>query len=194
MTPYRRITLAAALLLTLGACGIQGTDVVESGEAASVVVQPPPALRMTLFFVGGDGRLAPVVREGQGLDHGPPDPTPTGSGDTGRGDLRESDAGRPLKPLAALLAGPGEADRAAGLGTRLPAEGHELFVSEGAIKTGTYGVPTFLVRSTGPVKTLEPLAVQQIVCTAVFAKDPAGVVSISLSGKDGTLPTQSCPA
>ncbi|MFD3945707.1 hypothetical protein [Streptomyces sp. NPDC058579] len=195
---YRRAALAAVLLLTLGACGIQGTDVVESGDAASVVVQPPPALRMTLFLVGGDGRLAPVVRDGQGIDHGPdPGPTPTGTGAADSADLRETDVGqgrtgRPMKALVALLAGPDEGERAAGLGSRLPAGRHELYVSDYAAKMGTYGMPTYLVRSTGPVKALEPVAVQQIVCTTVFAKDPAGLAAISLSGPDGTLAAQTC--
>ncbi|MGW2020122.1 hypothetical protein [Streptomyces sp. NPDC001927] len=190
--PYRRAALAAALLLTLGACGVQGTDVVESGDAASVVVHPPPALRMTLFLVSGDGRLAPVVREGQGMDQGHyPDPTATGTA-----DLRETDVGgrtgRPMKALAALLAGPNQRERAAGLRSRIPEGRHELYVSDNAVKMGTYGMPTFLVRSTRPVKALEPLAVQQIVCTTVFAKDPAGLAAISLSGPDGTLAAQTC--
>ncbi|MFF9017319.1 hypothetical protein ACF09C_30685 [Streptomyces sp. NPDC014870] len=202
MNAHRRTVLAGALLLTLGGCGIQGTDVVESGEAASVVVYPPPALRMTLFLVDGDGRLAPVVRDGQGTDPGRyPDPvrtTPVATGGTGAEDLWEAELGpsgvtRPMKVLAALVAGPNARERAAGLGTRIPAGRYELYASEHAAKMGDYGMPTFLVRSTGPVKTLEPVAVQQIVCTTVFGKDPAGVAWVSLTGPDGTLQAQSCP-
>ncbi|MEU9706275.1 hypothetical protein [Streptomyces sp. NPDC047981] len=197
MNAWRRTALAAALLPALGACGIQGTDVVESGEAASVVVDPPPALRMTLFLVGPDGRLAPVVRDGQGMDQGGhgPYPTPTAGGTV---DLREADVGRgqegrPMKVLAALVAGPDKRERDAGLRTRIPDGRFELYVSDNAVRTGEYGVPTYLVRSTRPVKTLEPLAVQQIVCTTVFARDPTGLVSISLNGPDGSVPVQTCP-
>ncbi|MDT9692199.1 hypothetical protein Q5762_28485 [Streptomyces sp. P9(2023)] len=200
---YRRLPAALVLLLALGACGIRGTDVVEAGDAAAVPVFPPTALRMTLFFVGGDGRLLPVVRDGDGVPENGPVPTPThpdGTPVTGaesRLDASEDDPGKPLKVLAALMAGPTDAERAAGLRTRLPgpeSRANELFVSPDAVKLGEDGLPVFRVRSTGPVTDLDPLAVQQIVCTTAFSQHPAGLVSVILAGPDGSLPAQSCPA
>lgn len=200
MRAYGRAVAALALLLTLGACGIRGTDVVEAGGAAAVPVYPPPALRMTLFFVDDEGRLLPVVRDGDGVQVNRPVPTtthPDGTpvhGGTGR-DIDEQ--GQPVKALAALLAGPTATERAAGLRTRLPGpevRSRELFVSADAVKTGQDGLPVFRVRSTGSVMDLDPLAVQQIVCTTVFSQHPAGLVSVTLTGPDGSLPARSCPA
>ncbi|MGW6565122.1 hypothetical protein [Streptomyces sp. NPDC054975] len=196
VTAYRRITLTAALVLALGACGVRGSDVVEAGDAATLVVHPAPALRMTLFYVGPDGRLLPVVREGEGVPESTPDPTPTHPDGEPVHDRSEGDPGRPLKALAALLAGPTEAERAVGLRTRLPVAengNHALFVSEDPVDRGEGDVPVYRVRYMGLVTDLDPLAVQQIVCTTVFAKHPAGLVSVALTGPDGALPTQSCP-
>ncbi|MET9374765.1 hypothetical protein ACFYV5_33770 [Streptomyces sp. NPDC003035] len=196
MSAYRVVPAVLALLLALGACGIRGSDVVEAGEAAAVPVGPPPALRMTLFFVDGDGRLLPVVRDGPGVQVRP-DPTPTHPGgvESLLDDKREGAAGHPLKALVALLAGPTAAERAAGLRTRLPGpehRQHELYVSDDAIRRGEEDEPVFRVRFMGPVTVLDPLAVQQIVCTTVYALHPMGRVSVELTGPDGTLPTRSC--
>lgn len=112
-------------------------------------------------------------------------------------DKREGDRDKPLKVFAALMAGPTGAERAVGLRTLLPGPEygtHELYVSADAVKLGQDGVPVFRVRSTGPVTELDPLAVQQIVCTAVFSQHPAGLVSVILTGPDGALPARSCPA
>ncbi|MFD7321103.1 hypothetical protein ACFV9D_08415 [Streptomyces sp. NPDC059875] len=187
------LLLTFGLLLALGACGIRGSDVVEAGDAAAVPVDPPPALRMTLFFVDGAGRLRPVVRDGDGVSNrANPSPTHPGTGDGVASLLDDT----PLKPFAALLDGPTAAERALGLRTRLPGPEHgqhELFVSPDAIKRGQDGEPVFRVRYMGPVTELDPLAVQQIVCTTVYALHPAGRVSVVLTGPDGTLPTRSCP-
>jgi hypothetical protein len=201
VSAYRVVPAVLALLLALGACGIRGSDVVEAGEAAAVPVGPPPALRMTLFFVDGDGRLLPVVRDGPGVQ-GRPDATPALPGEdsdpSGGGVeslLDDKRAGSSLKALVALLAGPTAAERAAGLRTRLPGpehRQHELYVSDDAIRRGEEDEPVFRVRFTGPVTVLDPLAVQQIVCTTVYALHPTGRVSVELTGPDGTLPTRSC--
>ncbi|MFC8883066.1 hypothetical protein ACFT54_06815 [Streptomyces cinereoruber] len=131
----RRAAAASAALLALaaGGCGIRETDVVEAGGAATVVVQPVPEDRMTLYFLGPDGGMLPVAR-----DVGPhaPSPSPTrpadGSGADrmpyeGFGPEYEISTGTPAhgriptdKVLAALLAGPTEAERAAGATTALP--------------------------------------------------------------------------
>ncbi|MFJ3584241.1 hypothetical protein ACIPPS_18640 [Streptomyces sp. NPDC090127] len=199
---HRRVTAALALLLALGACGIRGTEVVEAGDAAAVPVQPPTALRMTLFFVSADGRLLPVVREGDGVPENRPVPAATRPDGTPLTDDEQpwgarADAGKPLKVLAALMAGPTDAERAAGLRTRLPGPEHrvhELFVSaDAAAPARDDGLPVFRVRYTGPVMDLQPLAVRQIVCTTVFSQHPAGLVSVLLTGPDGSLPAQSCP-
>ncbi len=127
----RRAAAAGAVLLAaLSGCGIQRTDVVEAGGAATVIVQPVPEERMTLYFLGPDDRLMPMVR-----DLGRPEPTATrpaggtvpydgfGPGyEVSTGTLRRE----PVtvdKALAALLAGPGPEEAAAGATTALPRGG-----------------------------------------------------------------------
>lgn len=198
--------VSAALLVALAGCGIQETDVVEAGGAATVVVAPIPESRIVLYFLGPDGRSMPVVR-----DVGPsyPDPSsPTdGSGDDrtpydgfGPGyeisvdDLRGSDATD--KILAALLAGPRENETAAGITTALPSSrirGAEPVprVTEIPAKTDA-ARPLFRLRAPFPVNELPEAAVRQLVCTTAYAKHPAGRVDVSVGGPDGLLPTARC--
>ncbi|MGA5194653.1 hypothetical protein [Streptomyces exfoliatus] len=202
----RRTAVAAMFgFMALAGCGIQETDVVEAGGAATVLVAPIPENRIVLYFLGPDGRSMPVAR-----DVGPTYPEPTapadGTGDTrapyegfGPGyeitldDLRSSDAAD--KILAALLAGPRENEAAAGITTALPESemrGPGL-VPRIEIAARTDSARLLLrLRAPFPVKELPEAAVRQLVCTAAYAKHPAGRVDVSVGGPDGLLPTARC--
>ncbi|MEU7295777.1 hypothetical protein AB0A76_21600 [Streptomyces exfoliatus] len=198
--------LSAALLGAVAGCGIQETDVVEAGGAATVLVAPIPENRIVLYFLGPDGRSMPVARD-VGPTYARSTAPADGTGDTrapyegfGPGyeisdeDLRGSDAAD--KILAALLAGPGENETAAGLTTALPTSkirgaGPVPRVTEIPAKTDS-ARPLFRLRAPFPVKELPEAAVRQLVCTTAYAKHPAGRVDVSVGGPDGLLPTARC--
>ncbi|WP_369144052.1 hypothetical protein [Streptomyces sp. R44] len=198
----RRTTAVAAVLgmVSLAACGIQESDVVEAGGAPTVVVVPQPEFRMVLYFLGPDGRPVPVVR-----DFEPPVPDPTfASGGSewaqdrkaqgeGSGHARDKH-GDPFaaeRVLAALLAGPGDADTAAGLTTALPKSEKPPY-AEQVKGLNPEGRRVIRLRSPFPVTGLSDAAVQQLVCTAAYAEDDGGVVDVSIMGTDGTLPATRC--
>ncbi|MDX2297895.1 MULTISPECIES: hypothetical protein [Streptomyces] len=187
--------LLAAALPLLGGCGIQGSDVVEAGEAPTVNVQPVPEGRMLLYFLGPDGELMPVARD-VGLSFVPvPETTHPGSEQGSEPDhiaRREIDLSHPnvrglatVKVLSALLAGPGGAELQAGLTTELPASREPIRVESedaGGIRLQT----PYLVQE------LSERAVAQLVCTAAFAVDRAGAREVTVAGPDGTLPPTAC--
>ncbi|MFJ5707676.1 hypothetical protein [Streptomyces sp. NPDC093105] len=197
------IALLAAALPVLAGCGIQGSDVVEAGEAPTVDVQPVPEGRMLLYFLGPGGELMPVARD-VGLSFVPvPETTHPGSGETadpGSGetadpdhpDRREIGLTHPnvqglatVKVLAALLSGPGGAELQAGLTTELPASTEPIRVEPedaGGIRLRT----RFLVQE------LSERAVAQLVCTAAYAVDRAGAREVTVTGPDGALPATAC--
>lgn len=211
----RRRTRAAATALLAGlalaGCGVQGSDVVEAGEAPDVIVRPNPESRMLLFFLGPDGELMPVSR-GVGFPYVPvPERTEAGGGtgseseggtEGGSGALTEADriasgfgvdAGHPYAPglaavkvLAALLTGPGGADREAGLTTELP-ETRELIRVESDGSDGIRLLTPFLTQE------LSEAAAAQLVCTAAYAVDRRGTSTVTVAGPDGTLPATTCP-
>ncbi|MEU2114585.1 hypothetical protein ABZ567_02775 [Streptomyces sp. NPDC016459] len=198
--------VAAAGLAALAGCGIQNSDVVEAGGAATVVVAPIPEERMVLFFLGPDGLPMPVVRE-VGPAGPEPTPTPDGPGDSavpfegfGPGYEVAADArtvrGLPTdKVLAALVAGPGPAEADVGITTALPTSGQAPRVE--AIGTGVKGTVTegrvaLRLRAPFSVGSLSDAAVRQLVCTAAYAAHPAGAVEVSVAGADGTLPNTRC--
>ncbi|MET9536657.1 hypothetical protein ABZY16_03975 [Streptomyces sp. NPDC006553] len=208
----RRRAAAGALLAllmspALSGCGIQKSDVVEAGGAATLHVGPPLLEeRIVLYFVGPDGRSMPVIR-GLGLPY-PETTSPTGGSgehvptdvfgpgyEISRDDLRRGGIVTD-KILAMLLAGPRENERAAGITTDLPAAKGEtptmLQDSKGNASTGSPARPLIWVRTPFPVKKLSEAAVRQLVCTTAYAEDPEGLVEVSLSGPDGTLPTARC--
>lgn len=194
--------VALAALLPLAACGVRGTDVVEAGGAATVVVGPIPETRMLLYFVGPDGRPMPVARE---VGYSSPDPTSeSGDPESGRTpydgfgpgyEIDEKDLHRSrvvtVKVLAALLAGPNEAEAAAGLATALPRGTESPHVQEEKAG-GTDGRRLLRVRAPFSVTDLPEAAVHQLVCTTAYAEDRAGRAQIALTGPDGTLPPAVC--
>ncbi|MFE0642824.1 hypothetical protein ACFW2Y_14595 [Streptomyces sp. NPDC058877] len=200
----RRRTVAAALLgaVTLAACGIQETDVVEAGGAATVIVAPPPEFRMVLYFLGPDGRPVPVIRDLQrpfpeetlppGVVRTRPEPGETGVGPAETSPAWGSGAVATDKVLAVLLAGPSEADASAGLTTGIPAFDAPPRVEELKGQPTTGGRRVVRLRSPFPVRDLSEAAVQQLVCTAVYAEDRGGEVDVIVMGIDGTLPETGC--
>ncbi|MER5963268.1 hypothetical protein [Streptomyces sp. NPDC002057] len=196
----RRAAVALLALLALAGCGIQETDVVEAGGAATVIVQPIPEDRIVLYFLGPDGRSMPVARDPRS-----PEGVPTSSDGSGADgvpfdgfgpdyevsadDLRRSGAGTD-KVLAMLLAGPRADEAAVGITTALPRAGAPRIVpTDGATPVARR---LLRLRAPFPVTSLSEAAVRQLVCTTAYASDPAGLVDVSVSGTDGTLPTARC--
>ncbi|MEU8529369.1 MULTISPECIES: hypothetical protein [Streptomyces] len=116
----RAAVALAALSLAVTGCGIQESDVVEAGGAATVGVSPEGPDRITLFFVSEDGRLVPVVRS----RYNPLDDARAPQSGTGSADSGPMGAG---KILAALTHGTTDAERAAGLHSRIPEAGLKGF-------------------------------------------------------------------
>ncbi|WP_411073569.1 hypothetical protein [Streptomyces sp. cmx-4-7] len=198
----RRATTAAAVLLALTGCGIQETDVVEAGGAATVIVQPVPEERMTLYFVGPEGRMMPMVR-----DLGHPEPATTHSATAHPADdpVPYDEFGPEYeisaealrrerltvdKALAALLSGPRTEEAAVGATTALPGGGTRA----PRVETDPGGPPdpALRLRAPFPVKGLPETAVRQLVCTAAYAEHPAGRAEVTVLGPDGTLPATRC--
>ncbi|WP_328944835.1 hypothetical protein OG259_28430 [Streptomyces sp. NBC_00250] len=207
----RRTKVAAALLAlltppALAGCGIQKSDVVEAGGAATLHVQPILDNRIVLYFVGPDGRSMPVARD---VEQSAPVITspPEGSGgavpsdvfgpdyEVSRDELRHGKIVTD-KILAMLLVGPKANETAAGITTALPGvEGETptvLQTSKGSASAGNPARRLIWVRTPFPVKKLSEAGVHQLVCTTAYAEDPAGLVEVSLSGPDGILPTARC--
>ncbi|WP_329278409.1 hypothetical protein [Streptomyces sp. NBC_00691] len=205
----RRRTAAAALLallapVALAGCGIRKSDVVEAGGAATVHVQPIPVDRIVLYFVGPDGRSMPVARD---LGRSYPGTSSEGSGEGTPSEvfgpdyeMSREDLSRggivTDKILAMLLAGPRPNEAAAGITTALPGSLRKtptmLQASEGNASSGTPARRLIWIRTPFPVKRLSETGVRQLVCTTAYAEHPAGLVDVSLSGPDGTLPTARC--
>jgi hypothetical protein len=109
------VAVASGVVL-LGGCGIQESDVIEAGGPASVQAFFDDETEVLLFFHTRDGRLHPVIRPAESMaDTGPDGLTVAGQNSTA------TDTAPPAleKVIAALLLGPGERDRNAGLGTSL---------------------------------------------------------------------------
>lgn len=190
----RAAALALALVPFAAACGIQQSDVVEAGGAATVTVQPAAGTRMLLFFVGRDGRLMPVARglPGEVVDGTGPGAT-TGSATPRTSPPADPSGGFPIavdKLLYVLMAGPNEQERAAGLTTRLDTDAKPLFFA-GPLP-GPDGSPVFSIRFDTTVLDLDPLAVRQVVCTMAYSVDPGAAVSVNLVGTDGAVPATRC--
>ncbi|MER5712044.1 hypothetical protein AB0B13_20195 [Streptomyces sp. NPDC042898] len=201
----RRRVAAAALagLLSLTACGIQGTDVVEAGGAPTVLVAPNPESRMLLYFVGPDGRSVPVARDvvfGSpeatfAADHPEDDRVPYDGFGSGY-DIDEKALSRwhaaNDKVLAALLAGPNKAEAAAGLTTALPQGPGVPHIQEEKVAGGPQGRRLLRLRTPFEVTDLPPEAVRQLVCTTVYARDRLGLAEVTVTGPDGSLTPTTC--
>ncbi|MFI6147746.1 hypothetical protein [Streptomyces sp. NPDC051109] len=164
MIRTRAAAAAAALLLggpLLTGCGIKPTGVIESGAAGKVVV-PGPGTKGTVYLVSSDGRLFPI-----------PDKEQPSVSET------------PL--LVRLLVGPTEAQKAAGLETRLPV----LDIKNQGASAGTsmLSADTIGVGVPFKVATLSETARQQLVCT-VASTDPR--YQVVLLGPDADIGPARC--
>ncbi|MFD8980962.1 hypothetical protein [Streptomyces sp. NPDC059564] len=166
--PGRRTAAAVAAsalagpLLVTG-CGIKPTGVVESGAAARVLIAAPSRPPMA-YFVSGEGRLVPAPEPEYA------DKSPQGS-------------------MQLLMRGPGPVEREAGLGTRLPpVEG----VLAGSVRAFFSAKDRVEVRVPFPVAALDPLALRQLVCTALSTAGPSAEAVVR--GPDTELEAARCGA
>ncbi|MFF4101552.1 hypothetical protein [Streptomyces sp. NPDC001903] len=165
MTRTRAAAAATAVLLLggplLGGCGIKPTGVIESGAAGKVVV-PGPGTKGTVYLVASDGRLFPIPE-------------------------REQPAVSETALLMRLLVGPTEAQRAAGLDTRLPV----LDIKKQGASAGTTMISADTIGVGLPFKvaTLSETARQQLVCTVASTDARYQVV---LLGPDADIGPARC--
>ncbi|WP_369170920.1 hypothetical protein AB5J49_25165 [Streptomyces sp. R28] len=179
------VVVVAAAAPLIGGCGIQETDVIEAGGPASIQAFVDRDYDMLLFFRSPDGGLSPVIRTiGSSTGFGP------GYVEAGSGDQKSGDPAGPVpteKVVMALLNGPGKEDRAAGLGTSLPAArpGGTVEVERAPGDRVTARVPLAL-------EGLDSTAVRQLTCTIAYSQDADGQVVVELTGQDGASRSGTC--
>ncbi|MFE5922849.1 hypothetical protein [Streptomyces sp. NPDC056468] len=173
--PAAAVALAfAATAPLLGGCGIKETDVIEAGGPASFQAFLNRDYDMLLFFRSPDGALTPVIRT-----------TGPSAEDENLGE-----AAGPVpteKVVLALLGGPRDEDRAAGLSTSLPATRPGATVEVEASPGGrvTTRLPVALKGLSGP-------ALRQLICTIAYSQDADGKVAVQLTGQDGVSRSGTC--
>jgi hypothetical protein len=166
-------------MLLLGGCGIQETDVIEAGGPASVQAPVDRDYEMLLFFHSREGGITPVIRSTASMiEYGP------------EGGMVDGQA-VPVpteKVILALLSGPAERDREAGLTTSLPpappAGALQVEVSPGSEKVTT-DLPI-------AVDGLNRTALRQLVCTIAYSHDADGRITVRLIGTDGMSTSGTC--
>lgn len=178
------LAFAAAVPL-LGGCGIQETDVIEAGGPASFQAFLDRDYDMLLFFRSPDGGLSAVIRTTE-----PPAEFGAGYAESGSGERNPGDTAGPVpteKVVMALLAGPREEDRAAGLSTSLPAArpGGTAEVEPAPGGRVTARLPLDL-------KGLDNTALRQLTCTIAYSQDADGQVVVELTGQDGASRSGTC--
>ncbi|MEY9992917.1 hypothetical protein ABIE67_004949 [Streptomyces sp. V4I8] len=177
------VAVAAAVPL-LGGCGIQETDVIEAGGPASFQAFFNRDSDMLLFFRSPDGGLSPVIRTPE------PSYVEPGAGDQNPGDQNPGDTAGPVpteKVVTALLGGPRDEDRAAGLSTALPAARPGGTVEVERSSDG--GVTTRLPLA---LEGLDSTALDQLTCTIAYSQDADGQIVVELRGQDGASESGTC--
>ncbi|MFD3786586.1 hypothetical protein [Streptomyces cyaneofuscatus] len=171
---------AAAAVPLLGGCGIQETDPIEAGGPATVEAFYNRDDEMMLFFRTPEGGLNPVLRTvgpsaGFGGDYAEP------GSDTTPGPPPTE------KTVLALLAGPRQEDRAAGLTTALPPArpGTTVTVETAPGGTVTTNLPF-------PLNGLNATALRQLTCTIAYSRAADGKVVVKLRGQDGVSSSDTC--
>ncbi|WP_405929652.1 hypothetical protein OG554_33790 [Streptomyces griseus] len=182
--------LATAVVATVGAplvggCGIQDSDVIEAGGPATVEAFLNRDADMLLFFLSPDGGLSPVIREvtpsaGFGDEYVEP-------GTVGRDPSGPAGPAPTEKVVLALLSGPAEADRAAGLTTALPA-----VREKGTVKVEVSSDGRVTARLPLAVQGLDATAVRQLTCTIAYNQATDGRGVVTLRGQDGAQRSGSC--
>lgn len=176
----RALLRTAALLaawLPLAACGIQETDVIAAGGAATIDVLPARQVRMLLFF-SHDSVLMPVPRT-------------VGESEFTGDEMGQDSSGEAARPptektMTALLVSPNEAEKLAGMVNEasLPAPG-----TQATTEVTDDGVDVTLE---APLDGLTRPAELQLVCTVAFAESTDGTVTVTLRGTDGTRTPMRC--
>ncbi|MDF3139996.1 MULTISPECIES: hypothetical protein [unclassified Streptomyces] len=179
------VAVAAVTVPLLGGCGIQETDVIEAGGPASIQAFLDRDYDMLLFFRSPDGGLSPVIRT-----TGPSSAFGPGYVESGSGDQKPGDTAGPVpteKVVMALLHGPRKEDRAAGLGTSLPAArpGGTVEVERSPGGRVTTRLPLALAG-------LDSTALRQLTCTIAYSQDADGQVVVELTGQDGASRSGTC--
>ena len=180
-----RPAAAVAAMAALTACGIQETDVVGASGPATIDVLPARQVRMLLFFLSPDGALLPVPRivdGGESSDFG---------GEYSSGTDDKADSAEPTRPptektVAALVAGPREAELRAGL-----RNDPSLTTAAGKVRISLAGDRVDAVVA-APVGGLEEPARRQLVCTIAYAESADGGVLVALRGTDRALAPERC--
>ena len=182
----RRTGVAAVVsaVLLLGGCGIRETDVIEAGGPATVQTFVDHDYDMLLFFHSSDGGITPVIRSmNAGVEYGP-----EGGPIAGIDPVTVDTVPVPTeKVILALLHGPDEQDRAAGLGTSVPpaASGRTIRVEEAAGDGVEAEVPV-------AVDGLDRTALRQLICTIAYSHDADGRATVRLTGVDGASASGIC--
>ncbi|MFI9543866.1 hypothetical protein ACIHAR_07960 [Streptomyces sp. NPDC052016] len=177
-----RLTGAVAVasgMLLIGGCGIQETAVIEAGGPASVQAPVDRDYEMLLFFHSREGGITPVIRSTASMiEYGP------------EGGMVDGQA-VPVpteKVILALLSGPAELDREAGLTTSLPpappAGALQVEVSPGSDEVTT-DLPIAL-------DGLNRTALRQLICTIAYSHDADGRTTVRLIGTDGMSTSGTC--
>ncbi|MBW5481935.1 hypothetical protein [Streptomyces bambusae] len=164
--PVRGLVGAAAVLgclLSAAGCGIKPTDVIQSGQPATVTVLTQEDHAQAVYFLGPSGELLPVMF----YDVAPPTPTDV---------------------LKRLLRGPGPGEQAAGLRTEVPVANITVGVGP-EVETLEPGARR--ARLPFPVRKLSANAQRQLVCTIARA-EPSGTSEVVLAGPDGELDPARC--
>ncbi|KAB2588057.1 hypothetical protein [Streptomyces arboris] len=173
------LAVAAAVPL-LGGCGIQETDPIEAGGPATVEAFYNRDDDMMLFFRTPDGGLNPVlrtVRSSAGFNGDYVEP----------GSATPPGPPRTEKTVLALLAGPREEDRAAGLTTALP-----LALPGTTVTVKTTPGGTVTTDLPFPLKDLDTTARHQLTCTIAYSRASDGKVVVKLRGQDGASSSDTC--
>ncbi|MFC9943910.1 hypothetical protein [Streptomyces pratensis] len=186
MRKLLRPAAGVAALVALTACGIQETDVVGASGPATIDVLPARQVRMLLFFVSPDGSLMPVPRIAGGGDAPGFGEGYTSEADETTGSTDPSARPPTGKIIAALVAGPREAERRAGLRndpslTALTADARISIAGDTAV-----------VVAAAPMGGLAEAARRQLVCTVAYAESPDGGIIVTLRGTDGALAPERC--
>ncbi|WLW53458.1 hypothetical protein [Streptomyces sp. YU58] len=192
-TRRRAAALAVAVVAAvplLGGCGIQETDVIEAGGPASFQAFFNRDSDMLLFFRAPDGGLSPVIRTTEpsfGFGAGSEE---SGSAGQNTGDQNTGDTAGPIpteKVVAALLNGPSDADRTAGLSTALPAARAGRGVEIESASAGRIAARLPLA-----LDGLDSTALRQLTCTIAYSHAADGQVVVRLTGQDGSSRSGTC--
>jgi hypothetical protein len=177
------VAVTAGALLLAG-CGIQDTEVIGAGSPATV--EAFGGRDRLLFFRSPDGGLNPVMLLNDSSVSLGTDRVEPGT----EGNTYSSGEDRPVptdKLVMALLAGPREEDRAAGLTTSLPRPRRD-----GIAKVEVAAGGAVTARVPVDLGGLDRTALGQLICTIAYSQDSTGRSTVRLVGLDGVVRQDTC--